>query len=133
MGRSSSVLWVGFTGKSDEYYVQPMSFHRFRQVRDGEISLRNAFTRPEGAGLVVLQIDRQSDEARTERLNSNQIDESLLPLPGEALKLESPLPLAEMKMTSSLHFRLLRAQRQFDQSQRARHAADAGARLRKTR
>ena len=92
------VLWVGFTGKSDEYYVQPMSFHRFRQVRDGEISLRNAFTRPEGAGLVVLQIDRQSDEARTEHLNSNQIDESLLPLPGEALKLESPLPLAEMKM-----------------------------------
>ena len=92
------VLWVGFTGKSDEYYVQPMSFHRFRQVRDGEISLRNAFTRPEGAGLVVLQIDRQSDEARTEHLNSNQINESLLPLPGEALKLESPLPLAEMKM-----------------------------------
>jgi superfamily II DNA or RNA helicase len=92
------VLWVGFTGKSDEYYVQPMSFHRFRQVRDGEISLRNAFTRPEGAGLVVLQIDRQSDEARTEHLDSNQIDESLLPLPGEALKLESPLPLAEMKM-----------------------------------
>jgi superfamily II DNA or RNA helicase len=92
------VLWVGFTGKSDKYYVQPMSFHRFRQVRDGEISLRNAFIRPEGAGLMVLQIDRQSDEVRTERLNGNQIDESLLPLPGEALKLESPLPLADMKM-----------------------------------
>jgi superfamily II DNA or RNA helicase len=92
------VLWVGFTGKSDEYYVQPMSFHRFRQVRDGEISLRNAFIRPERAGLVVLQIDRQSDEARTEHLNSDQIDESLLPLPGEALNLESPLPLAGMKM-----------------------------------
>jgi superfamily II DNA or RNA helicase len=92
------VLWVGFTGKSDEYYVQPMSFHRFRQVRDGEISLRNAFLRPESAGLIILQIDRQSDKALTKHLNSDQIDQSLLPLPGEALKLESPLPLAEMKM-----------------------------------
>jgi superfamily II DNA or RNA helicase len=92
------VLWVGFAGKSDEYYVQPMSFHRFRQVRHGEISLRNAFIRPEGLGLMVLQIDRQSDEARTKHLNSDQIDQSVLPLPGEALNLESPLPLAQMKM-----------------------------------
>ena len=59
------VLWIRSTGTSDEYYVQPMSFHRFREMRDGEISLRDAFIRPEGAGLVVLQIDRQSDEART--------------------------------------------------------------------
>jgi superfamily II DNA or RNA helicase len=93
------VLWVRSAGTTDEYYVQPMSFHRFREMRDGEISLRDAFIRAEGAGLVVLQIDRQSEEARIRHLDSGQIDESLLPLRGEALKLESPLPFAELKMT----------------------------------
>jgi superfamily II DNA or RNA helicase len=92
------VLWIRFTGTSDEYYVQRMSFHRFRQVRNGEISLRDAFIRAESAGIVVLRIDRETDEAQTRHLNSGQIDESVLPLQGEALQLKSPLPLAELKM-----------------------------------
>src|ERR1035441_1865199 len=78
--------------------MQPMSFHRFREMRDGGISLRDAFICGEGSGLVVLRIDRQSDEARISPLNSGQIDESLLPLKGEVLKLESQLPFAELKM-----------------------------------
>src|ERR1044072_3658114 len=92
------VLWIKFTGTTDEYYVQPMSFHRFRQVRDGEISLRDAFIGAESAGLVVLQVDRKTDEASTRHLNTAQIDQSLLPLQGEALKLKSPLPITELKM-----------------------------------
>lgn len=92
------VLWIRFTGNSDEYYVQPMSLHRFRQVRDGKISLRDAFVRAEGTGLVVLQIDRETDQARTRHLNIEQIDESLLPLQGETLKLESPFPFSALKM-----------------------------------
>src|SRR5262245_37633025 len=86
------VLWIRATGTTDEYYVQPMSFQRFRGVRDGEISLRDAFIRGEDAGLLLLRIDRQSDEARISHLSTGQIDESLLPLKGEALKVESRLP-----------------------------------------
>jgi superfamily II DNA or RNA helicase len=92
------VLWIRSTGTTDEYYVQRMSFRRFRAMRDGEISLRDAFIRAEGAGLVVLQIERQSDEARIRPLKKDQIDQSLLPLEGEALKLDSPLPFAELKI-----------------------------------
>ena len=92
------VLWIRFTANSDEYYVQPMSFKRFREVRNGDMSLRDAFIRPEGTGLIVLRIDRTSDEARTENINTGEIDVSLLPLQGETLKLESPLPLAEPKI-----------------------------------
>jgi len=76
-----------------------MSFRRFREVRGGEISLRDVFIRGEGAGLVVLQIDRQSGEARVSPLTKGQIAELLLPLQGEVLNLESPLPFAELKMT----------------------------------
>ena len=93
------VLWIRSTGTTDEYYVQPMSFHRFQEMRGGEISLRDAFVRAKGGGLVVLQIDRQSEEVRIRLLNSVQIDESLLPLQGETLRLESPLSFAELKMT----------------------------------
>jgi superfamily II DNA or RNA helicase len=92
------VLWIRFTGSSDEYYVQPLSIRRFHTVRAGEISLRDAFIRAESAGLVVLQINRETDEARTRHLHNGQIDESLLPLQGEALNLKSPLPLADMKI-----------------------------------
>src|SRR5262245_23404100 len=74
------VLWIRSTEATGEYYVQPMSLHRFREVREGAISLHDAFIRGEGSELFVLRIDRHSDEARISPLSSRQIDESLLPL-----------------------------------------------------
>src|SRR5262249_36062567 len=41
---------------------------------------------------------RQSDEARTRHVLNGQIDESLLPMRGEALKLNSPFPLADIRI-----------------------------------
>jgi len=91
------VLWIGSTGAADEYYVQPMPFQRFREMRDGEISLRDTFMRAEG-GLFILRIGREGDEAQAKHISLSQVDEQLLPLQGEALKLESPFPLAEPKI-----------------------------------
>lgn len=93
------VLWIRSNATTDEYYVQPISLNRFREMRDGEIGLRDVFTRAENAGLVVLWIDRKSNEAHIRPLRSAQIDKSLLPLEGEALKLGSPLPLTESKIS----------------------------------
>lgn len=90
------VLWTRFRGTSDEYYVQPLSIQRFREVRGGGISLREAFSK--GTGLVVLEIDRESDTARARNLKADEIEESLLPLQGGALNLTSPLPLADLKI-----------------------------------
>jgi hypothetical protein len=48
------VLWIRSTSTTDEYYVQPMSFHRFRAMREGEISLRDVFIRGEGEHTTAL-------------------------------------------------------------------------------
>lgn len=93
------VLWIRSTGTTDEYYAQRMSLHRFREIRGGVISLRDAFLHGEGSGLVLLQFDRQSDKTQVNSLNNSQIDQALLPMNGEVLKLASEIPLAELKMT----------------------------------
>ncbi len=91
------VLWIKSTGNVDEYYVKPLSIQRFREMRGGEISLRDVFMRNEDAVVLLLQVDRHSDQARAIQLEISQIDELLLPLPGEVLNLESPMPYLESK------------------------------------
>jgi hypothetical protein len=92
------MLWTRSTDAVDQYYVQPISIQRFREVRSGELILRDAFSSVEENGLLVLEIDHQGDSVLLRSINNDYIEESLLPLHGETLEIEAPLPFTKLKM-----------------------------------
>jgi hypothetical protein len=86
------ILWIGSADKFEDYYVSPLSFQGFRQVRSGLQSLREAFEAIGNRQITRLRVSRFTGESEVASIRPGELDASVLPLPGERLTLSTPLP-----------------------------------------
>ena len=79
----------------DTWLYAGVSPERLNHIRSGEIDLHDAFADPEAGILfqVTAPYDNQSP-LQIEPVQSNQIPEDMLPVPGERLNLKIEIPLA---------------------------------------
>ena len=86
--------------ENDQYetwlYVE-VSTERLNLIRSGAIDLYNAFANTENGYLLQVRFPYDQTEPRIEPVQSNQISEDMLPIPGECLDFEIDLPLMESK------------------------------------
>ena len=86
-------LYLVTVGKNDEHKTWlrvGISNERFNLIRSGGIELRNAFTDAENDLLFQIRIPHDDPtQSPLEVIQRNQIDEDLLPLPGERLGLKT--------------------------------------------
>ena len=86
-------LYLVTVGENDQYKTWlrvGISDERFNLIRSGGIDLRNAFTDAENDLLFQIRIPHDDlTQSSLEIIQRNQIDEDLLPLPGERLGLKT--------------------------------------------
>ena len=86
--------------ENDQYetwlYVE-VSTERLNLIRSGAIDLYNAFANTENGYLLQVRFPYDQTEPRIEPVQSNQISEDMLPIPGECLDFEIDLPLMGSK------------------------------------
>ena len=86
-------LYLVTVGENDQYKTWlrvGISDERFNLIRSGGIDLRNAFTDAENDLLFQIRIPHDNPtQLSLEVIQHNQIDEDLLPLPGERLGLKT--------------------------------------------
>ena len=86
-------LYLVTVGENDQHKTWlrvGISNERFNLIRSGGIDLRNAFTEAENDILFQIRISHDdSTDPSLEVIQRNQIDEDLLPLPGERLGLKT--------------------------------------------
>lgn len=96
MNRTKQVylaVWIDDKAEASRWLYVALSPSRFSDVRRGEVSLRQAFAEPEDG--VVLDVLVPSDPEQTSRVNpipADQVEDAWLPLPGECLDIEDPMP-----------------------------------------
>ena len=90
---SAGHLYLVTVGENDQHKTWlrvGISNERFNLIRSGGIDLRNAFTEAENDILFQIRIPHDDPtQSPLEVIQRNQIDEDLLPLPGERLGLKT--------------------------------------------
>lgn len=90
---SAGHLYLVTVGENDQYKTWlrvGISNERFNLIRSGGIELRNAFTDAEDDSLFQIRIPHDDPtQSLLEIIQRNQINEDLLPLPGERLGLKT--------------------------------------------
>ena len=86
------LVTVGGNDQDKTWLRVGISNERFNLIRSGGIDLRNAFTEAENDRLFQIRIPHDDPTAPSlEVIQPNQIDEALLPLPGERLCLKTDI------------------------------------------
>ncbi len=84
------LITVGKNDKQKTWLRVGISNERFNLIRSGGIDLRNAFTDPENGTLFQVCVPHDdSIDPSLEVIQSNQIPDGILPLPGERLGLKT--------------------------------------------
>lgn len=94
-GQIYLAVWIDDNDELSRWLYVAVSLERFSQIRRGRTSLRSAFSAPEdGVALDVVIHNNPELPSEVSAVPANRIEEAWLPLPGEHLELQTPLPRA---------------------------------------
>ncbi len=94
VGTTFFVLWADVTAEEDVWFYAPVSAERLSDLREGVLSIRDAFIRAEDHIVYRVLQSKATGSARVEPIATSQIPVDCLPPEGDSIAIPSIAPLA---------------------------------------